>query len=299
MYVIGVDGTRNGWIAVGLVGGRFAGAAHFDHFHELFEAGADAAAIGVDMPIGLVKEGLRHCDRLVKEFVGERRASVFMTPPRPALASSTFDQANSLTRQLTGSGLTKQSFSLRTKVLEVDAVVRNELRNSRRAKRSNDKFSTIPPDARPYGVGRQGKAYIIKTRESRRSLRRYARVIERGGSQAPPVRVNPFKPAKLQFVGGRIIEVHPEASFRQMHGQPLAHNKKTYNGSMLRMRLLEEQGINIPGELGEIGSVAVDDLLDAAAVAWTTHRYVKAEAVSLPPEGEWQHDGDRPIAIWI
>ena len=53
----------------------------------------------------------------------------------------------------------------------------------------------------------------------------------------------------------RIIECHPEVSFRAMAEEPLGWSKKTWNGQMLRRRLLAEQGIVLPDELG-CGEVA-------------------------------------------
>jgi predicted RNase H-like nuclease len=79
----------------------------------------------------------------------------------------------------------------------------------------------------------------------------------------------------------RVIEVHPEVSFREMHGSPLAHAKSSWNGQMLRRRILAGHGIELPDELGEAGAVPVDDVLDAAAVAWSARRYARGEASSL------------------
>jgi predicted RNase H-like nuclease len=44
--------------------------------------------------------------------------------------------------------------------------------------------------------------------------------------------------------------------------------------------------------------VAVDDVLDAAAVAWTARRYVDGAARSLPDPPEAFADG-WPAAIWV
>jgi len=79
----------------------------------------------------------------------------------------------------------------------------------------------------------------------------------------------------------RLIEVHPEVSFCAMAGAHLAHAKSTWNGQMERRRLLAERGIDLPDRLEHAGDVPVADVLDAAAVAWTAHRYARGEASSL------------------
>ncbi|NNF64456.1 MAG: DUF429 domain-containing protein [Acidimicrobiia bacterium] len=84
----------------------------------------------------------------------------------------------------------------------------------------------------------------------------------------------------------RIHEVHPEVSFRHLNGAPLAYSKKTWNGQNSRTELLEAVGVHLPDELEEAGRVPVDDVLDAAAAAWSAHRIATGVAVSLPDPPE-------------
>lgn len=96
---------------------------------------------------------------------------------------------------------------------------------------------------------------------------------------------------------GRLHEVHPEVSFRAMAGAPLPHPKKTWAGQAARRRLLAEHGIILPEDLGPAGRAAPDDVLDAAAVAWSAHRIATGRARSLPDPP--QPDGPAGmIAIW-
>jgi len=94
----------------------------------------------------------------------------------------------------------------------------------------------------------------------------------------------------------RILEVHPEVSFRAMADEPLIWPKKSWNGQALRRGLLATQGIVLPDELPVIGGVPADDLLDAAAVAWSARRVAQGGAHSLPDPPE-RHAG-RSVAIW-
>jgi predicted RNase H-like nuclease len=96
----------------------------------------------------------------------------------------------------------------------------------------------------------------------------------------------------------RIHEVHPEVSFRAMPGGvSLTHPKKSWRGQALRRSLLSTVGISLPDELGEADSIPTDDVLDAAAAAWSAQRIAAGEAKCLPEVVERDRDG-RPVAIW-
>ena len=95
---------------------------------------------------------------------------------------------------------------------------------------------------------------------------------------------------------GRLWEVHPEVSFRAMNdGGPLRHRKKSAGGALERMQLLRDHGI-VLRDLGAAATVPLDDVLDAAAAAWSATRIVHGTARSLPDPPE-PRDG-RQIAIW-
>ena len=70
----------------------------------------------------------------------------------------------------------------------------------------------------------------------------------------------------------RIYEVHPEVSFTEMNGEPLTYSKKSWHGQPARLRLLVTAGIAIPDDLGKAGGIPPDDIIDAAAAAWSAHR---------------------------
>jgi predicted RNase H-like nuclease len=94
----------------------------------------------------------------------------------------------------------------------------------------------------------------------------------------------------------RFREVHPEVSFRAMNdGVPLHHRKKSAGGVLERMGLLRTRGIEL-GDLGEAGAVAIDDVLDAGAGAWSAMRIANGQASSLPDPPELV-DGN-PVAVW-
>jgi predicted RNase H-like nuclease len=98
-----------------------------------------------------------------------------------------------------------------------------------------------------------------------------------------------------EALSDHVFEVHPEASFTAMAGAPMRHPKRTWNGLMERRALLAAAGIEIPGDLPGCDAGA-DDVLDAAAVAWTAARKARGAARTLPDEPPF--DGGRAVAIW-
>src|SRR5215469_2157731 len=95
-----------------------------------------------------------------------------------------------------------------------------------------------------------------------------------------------------------VVEAHPELSFAAMAGAPLRDSKSTWAGAVQRRQLLAAQGIDLDGDLGLAGlRVGVDDVPDAAAVAWTARRVAGSGARRLPAEPERFSDGV-DCAIW-
>lgn len=95
----------------------------------------------------------------------------------------------------------------------------------------------------------------------------------------------------------RIHEVHPEVSFRALNdGRPLRNRKKSAGGALERLQLLRSSGIELD-HLDTAAAVPLDDVLDAAAAAWTAERIATGRARSLPDPPEVV-DG-RSVAIWV
>jgi predicted RNase H-like nuclease len=96
----------------------------------------------------------------------------------------------------------------------------------------------------------------------------------------------------------RVVEAHPELSFAAMAGAPLRSRKTTWAGAVQRRALLAQAGIVLDGGLGLAGEQAgVDDVLDAAAAAWTARRVSQGSARCLPSPPEVFSDRI-PAAIW-
>lgn len=116
------------------------------------------------------------------------------------------------------------------------------------------------------------RANLLSKTEYRRGISR----------QAYGLRTKILEVAPIAARDDRIVEAHPEVCFLTMKGAPLEFSKKTWNGQMERRSLLRAQGIEIPDQLDPAGSIPPDDLLDAAAAAWTAWRVHRHQADVLP-----------------
>jgi predicted RNase H-like nuclease len=94
-----------------------------------------------------------------------------------------------------------------------------------------------------------------------------------------------------------VHEVHPEVSFSVLTGAPILEVKRSAAGLAARRQALAEAGIVAPTDLAQARGVAVDDVLDAAVVAWSARRIAAGRARSFPDPPERLPDG-RPDAIW-
>jgi predicted RNase H-like nuclease len=96
----------------------------------------------------------------------------------------------------------------------------------------------------------------------------------------------------------RVVEVHPELSFTVLNGAPLAANKRTPQGRTRRLELLQQVSLDLSGwATGRPRGVAVDDLLDAGAAAWSAARVATGLAHCRPDPPE-QFSDAWPAAIW-
>ena len=93
-----------------------------------------------------------------------------------------------------------------------------------------------------------------------------------------------------------VLEVHPEVSFAAMTGRTLP-GKRTAEGQQARLEALAAAGVARPSVLGGSG-YAVDDVLDACAVAWTAARRASGLSRTLPDPPEVFSDGI-PAAIHV
>jgi predicted RNase H-like nuclease len=219
--VTGIDACKAGWVAVTLAAGGADGACGVSVSVAATLAELRLGEVtGIDMPLGLLPRGWRTADALARRALGRRGVTVFAIPPRPVWEAGSYAEANAACRELTGRGLSAQTWGLRTRLREAD----------------------------------QFRA-------------------------ACPVPLH---------------EVHPELAFSALGGAPVPESKHSAGGLAARRRLLRAAGISLPA--GPVPGAGEDDVLDAAAVAWSARRIRRGAAVVLADPAQVADDG-REIAI--
>ena len=124
-HYLGVDGFRHGWVAVCVDDSGVVGSGCYEDFGALMKAHADAAVIGVDIPIGLRDDGGRLAEGAARAFLRGRASSVFNAPARPVLQATTYQEAAAISVRASGKSMSRQSFGILAKIREVDAFAGN------------------------------------------------------------------------------------------------------------------------------------------------------------------------------
>jgi predicted RNase H-like nuclease len=119
---VGVDGCKQGWVAIELSSRGFRRARTFPTFAELFAESERAKIIAVDIPIGLVDRE-RTADTAARDYLVGQASSVFNSPPRAALHAESYEAANAIARRVNERGISRQSYALFDKIREVDAFI--------------------------------------------------------------------------------------------------------------------------------------------------------------------------------
>jgi predicted RNase H-like nuclease len=216
---VGADGYRDQWLVVVIDDASLRDVFVAASAAEVLAAVSAAEAFAFDIPLGLPDTGLRVADTLARRLLARRGSSVFATFPRSILEPSTYQAALAATRELGLPGISRQSYGLRTKILELDEVARGD---------------------------------------------------------------------------DRVIEAHPELSFYALASdKPCTYPKKSWNGLAERLALLTQAKLPLDEVFPSAGAAPPDDVVDAAAAAWTARRYARGEAVPLPEE-----PGERLGTIW-
>ena len=87
----------------------------------------------------------------------------------------------------------------------------------------------------------------------------------------------------------QVVEAHPESAFAEIAGAPLLTTKRTVAGRAERLALLADR---FPGSdvllTARAQGAAADDVLDAAAAAWSARRWAQGTALVL---GDGSVDG--------
>jgi predicted RNase H-like nuclease len=137
MVFLGVDGCRAGWLAITLAPDNGWEVEIFNNFSQLWNRYSAATLILIDIPIGL-REGNpehggiarqeRRCDKEARKLLGPKRGPcVFRVPCRPAVYSSSYDDAIAQNEKLTGTRIFKATWNIVAKIREIDEFLSGNL----------------------------------------------------------------------------------------------------------------------------------------------------------------------------
>jgi predicted RNase H-like nuclease len=123
---IGIDGCKDGWFYFRFEDGvgTFGVAASIGEI--LDDMPFDGRAL-IDIPIGLKERGKteRDCDVLARDLLRPlRHSSVFPAPCRQALKQKDYETAKAKNVRITGRSLSRQTWGIAPKILEVDEYIR-------------------------------------------------------------------------------------------------------------------------------------------------------------------------------
>ena len=121
LSAVGIDGCRAGWVIAFRDASeiRLAIIAQLSDLNTVLTADA---SVMIDMPIGLTDgHNVRDCDALARQKLRPHRSSsVFGVPARQVTRCNDYAEANTLSRALSGKGISKQAFYLFPKIRELD-----------------------------------------------------------------------------------------------------------------------------------------------------------------------------------
>lgn len=123
----GLDGARGGWILARLNPESESGAEVYfcSDLQQVLEKTV-ADSVNVDMPIGLgtAEHPERDWDVNARKILSGRLSSRVFTPPiRELLECATYTEANAMSRELIGKGLSVQSWNLVPKIKALDSFL--------------------------------------------------------------------------------------------------------------------------------------------------------------------------------
>lgn len=119
----GLDGCPAGWV-MATIRDQSIAIDVIDSIEAAWRSLAAPRLVLVDIPIGLC-DGPRACDTEARTLLGAARSRVFPAPCRAAAEAATYAEANRLSKQLTGKGLSKQAWNITAKIRQVDTFLRS------------------------------------------------------------------------------------------------------------------------------------------------------------------------------
>lgn len=223
MEVAGVDGVPSGWVVCRVAPGPVVTWSVVPDAPAVLDATDGCAAVGVDIPLALPDGAARReAEVLAAARLGRARSSLFPTPPAEVLAATTYDDARTVARRVTGKKISKQTFHIGPQIRDWQAV------------------HPLPE---------------------------------------------------------RVVEAHPELSFRTLAPDVAFAGKKTARGAGQRVAALA-RWLDPAVFLADLPAhgTRLDDVLDALSTAWSAGRWARGEADELGPGRDAR---GRPLRIVV
>jgi predicted RNase H-like nuclease len=122
MKAVGIDGCPGGWIAARAEEGCVYSIELVPHLQFLKTNVREE--VWIDMPIGLPSAAAypRKAEKEARKLLKTRASSVFSVPCREVLQTAGYHEANRLHRELTGKGISRQSWYLLSKIKEAEVL---------------------------------------------------------------------------------------------------------------------------------------------------------------------------------
>lgn len=120
---VGVDWAGGRWISVMREGKTTTVDTH-PAFLNVWDQHPEAAAILVDIPIGLPESGTRACDQEARDWLGDRHSSIFDVPVRDAVYADDYPTATAINDEQGGGGISSQTWGIVPRIRAVDTVLR-------------------------------------------------------------------------------------------------------------------------------------------------------------------------------
>lgn len=123
---VGADWASKGWVAAELDEDGELDVGFYPTIWNLWYEyeGDDLEQILIDIPIGLPGDGRRECDQKAKEYLGERRSSVFWTPIREAIYQNNIENAKDVQGNVMEHSISNQAWAIVPRIREVDTFLR-------------------------------------------------------------------------------------------------------------------------------------------------------------------------------
>jgi predicted RNase H-like nuclease len=117
MLAVGIGSWSGGWVSVAVRDGRFEESRTAREIRELLTYWNGADAVGIDTPLRLPITGTpRAADLAARQIVG---GTVWNAPPKVVAAEDTWAEANAISRQLFGKGVSKPAYYLGRRAVEL------------------------------------------------------------------------------------------------------------------------------------------------------------------------------------